>query len=629
MSSDLRTTINDAEANTGWTGDDTATPVSDTGQFYEGSNSLSTQLSDADEHMYTTQDSVGMGTFNLDWSDVTIYLLVKDNLIQSFANGGVMIVIGDGTDRIGYDVGGYDARGLPLPFFFNCYKLDVSVIVATPGSFATFAGSEANLSQAAATQVGYGTQHLAKAVGSVDNVFMDAIRYIANGSYALRINGGTSGTPEEMADVVGDDISNGWGIVSNPLGSLYYFFAPTEWGEPAANADAYFRAIGEQWLWLGDNGGGHVIGAGNFPFRVIGNATDTISFVISGVAIVNTGAGADFDCSDGNVDTLEIDGCSMTGLATFQAPSAGGTSRFCRNTIFRTCGQITHNGADMSGSSVLESTVAANGAALFYDEATDPDGEMDDMTFSQGGNAHHAITFGTNIPASITLRGLDFSGFSSSDDNDGSIFRFNDTSGSITLNLVGCSHDGSGFTVDDRAGATVTVVVDPVTTLVHVTDNLGADLQNARVPLEAADGTGDFPFEESVSITRSGSTATVSHTGHGLQTNDWAVIRGADQPEYNGPHQITVTGTNSYTFTVSGTPDSPATGTIISSGAIISGLTDVNGDISASRTFTSDTPVKGTVRKSTTSPRFKSFALVGTIDNVTGLTINVRMILDE
>ena len=629
MSVDNRTIINDCEANTGWSGDDSATVNNDAGQFYQGSNSLSTQLSDSDEQMHTIEDSVSTGTFSLDWSDSTLYLLVKDNLTNNAAAGGMQFVIGDAADLIGYDVGGNDATGVPLPTFFSSYKLDVSVIVAAPGTFTAFVGTEANLDQTVVTRIGYGSLHASKAVGAIDNVFMDAFRYIANDSYALTINGGTSGTPETMSDVAGDDVTNGWGMVSNPLGDQYIFFAPTEWGESGASADHFFAADGEQWFWLGDNGGGHAVGATHFPFRVVGNATDTGSFVISNVSIVNVGTRADLLLDNADVNTLEIDGCSFTGLGAIEAPSLGGTSRFCTNTIFSDCGRIDHNGSDMDGCSVLLSSVAADEGALFYDETVDPDGEMDNMTFSQGTNAHHAIRFGINVPAAMTLRNLDFSGFSSSNDVDGSVFRFDDTSGSITLNLVGCTTDGSGFTVDDAAGVTVTVVIDPVTTLVNVQDDLGVDLQNARVLVEAADGAGDFPFNESVTITRSGGTATVTHTTHGLVTGDIVIIRGANEQEYNGPFTITVTTASEYTYTVSGSPATPATGTIVASGAILSGLTDVNGDISASRTFGSDTNVKGSVRKSTASPRFKNFQISGTIDNITGLTINVRMVSDE
>lgn len=256
---DNRTIINDCEANTGWTGDDTANPISDAGSFYQGSGALSTQLSNADEQMNTTQDSVGAGTFSLDWSDVTLYLLVKDNLNTSAALGGVQFVIGDGTDLTGYDVGGFDKTGLVLPNFYYSYKLDVSVRVAAPGSFTNYAGTEANLNQAAATAVGYGSLHTAKAVGSTDNVVMDCFRYIANGSYALTIDGGASGTPETMTDVLVDEIAGGWGLVANPKGNQFDFFGPTEWGTPSGTADSYFEASDEQWYLLADDIG--VLGA--------------------------------------------------------------------------------------------------------------------------------------------------------------------------------------------------------------------------------------------------------------------------------------------------------------------------------------------------------------------------------
>jgi len=630
VSVDNRTTINDCEANTGWSGDDTATPVSDAGSFYEGSNSLSTQLSNSDEHMYTTQDSVAAGTFNLDWSDSTLYLLVKDNLGKDFTNGGVMFVIGDGTNRVGYDVGGNDAPGLILPTYFQSYKLDVSVIVTTPGSFNAFAGSEASLAQTACTQIGYGSNHLAKAVGSVDNVFMDCFRYIANDSYALTINGGTSGTPETMADVQGDDVTNGWGMVGNPIGEQYVFFAPTEWGEATASADHHFTASNEQWYWLGDNGGGHSIGATHFPFRVIGNATDTGSFVISNVVIVNTGTGADFDCSDTNIDTLEIGGCTVIGLSTFSAPSSGGTSRFCTGTIFSQCGAVTHNGASMNGCSLLESTVAANASALIYNETTDPDGEADDLTFTKGAAAHHALELGTSSPTSVTLRGWSATGFNASNAQNDSTFHVKRTSGDVTINVVG----GTGNFSYKTDGANVTIVLDPVTTKIIVKDENDALFQNARVRVEAGNGSGDLPFEDTVTITRVTTTASVAHTAHGLANGAKVVIRDAAQPEYNGVHTVSNVTTNAYDYTVSGSPATPATiasgkSAITSTGVVVEGLTDVNGEVSASRSFTVNQAVRGVVRKATSSPYYRSSPFTDTVDKTAGLTKTIQLQLDE
>lgn len=64
-------------------------------------------------------------------------------------------------------------------------------------------------------------------------------------------------------------------------------------------------------------------------------------------------------------------------------------------------------------------------------------------------------------------------------------------------------------------------------------------------------------------ITRSGSTATVTTAGnHQLVTDQPATIIGADQAEYNGSFFITVTGDTTFTYEVTGTPATPATGTI-------------------------------------------------------------------
>lgn len=64
------------------------------------------------------------------------------------------------------------------------------------------------------------------------------------------------------------------------------------------------------------------------------------------------------------------------------------------------------------------------------------------------------------------------------------------------------------------------------------------------------------------SITRSTTTATVTATGHGYTTNDKINIRGAGQSEYNGDFTVTVVDANTFTYTVSGSPATPATGTI-------------------------------------------------------------------
>ena len=65
------------------------------------------------------------------------------------------------------------------------------------------------------------------------------------------------------------------------------------------------------------------------------------------------------------------------------------------------------------------------------------------------------------------------------------------------------------------------------------------------------------------SITRSSSTATATTaSAHGFINGESVTIAGAAQAEYNGVFVITVTSSTTFTYTVSGTPATPATGTI-------------------------------------------------------------------
>lgn len=65
------------------------------------------------------------------------------------------------------------------------------------------------------------------------------------------------------------------------------------------------------------------------------------------------------------------------------------------------------------------------------------------------------------------------------------------------------------------------------------------------------------------SITRSGTTATVTlPAAHGWASGKRITHAGVDQADYNGTFEITVTGAATYTFQVSGSPTTPATGVI-------------------------------------------------------------------
>ncbi len=71
------------------------------------------------------------------------------------------------------------------------------------------------------------------------------------------------------------------------------------------------------------------------------------------------------------------------------------------------------------------------------------------------------------------------------------------------------------------------------------------------------------------SITRAGATATVTITaGHTFSVGQLVFISGADQTEYNGAFTVVTVTSTTFTYAVTGTPVTPATGTIVATSAV-------------------------------------------------------------
>ncbi len=318
-----------------------------------------------------------------------------------------------------------------------------------------------------------------------------------------------------------------------------------------------------------------------------------------------------------------------------------GTNTTADSCTFLGCDRIDLNEADISGSSILTPSVAADEGAVYDNRTTTVAtniSELDNCTFSQGANAHHAIRFGANVDDDITLTGIAFNGFSSADDANGSTLRFDATSGSLNVNLVGCTVDGaaaseSNVGVDDAAGISVTLVIDPVTTLVNVKDADGNNVENARVFVETAAtiASGEI-FEAAVtSITQAAGTATCTTTAaHGLETGDLVVIRGAQADGYNKVATATVSSTTVFTYPVDSGLGSPATGTPVVSFVALHGLTNASGNISASKSWAAAQQMKGWARKkNASSPFYKDADIAFTMDINNGNTINTVLQPDE
>lgn len=450
---DNRTQLQDCDATADVATDSTADPQSrttETGLLIEGGSAIAFQVTNAQEYIAFDLDSAG-ATFNLDLSDSTIYINIKDNLNDTFGNLGALVVLNDGADGgggdcIGYTAGGSDAVGLPYRRQYHAFKLDVSEPVATPGTdnvdFYTYNGTEAGLDQTAIQQIGYGSIHLAKAVGTTPNAWFDGIYYIANDSYAATINGGTSGTPETMTDVVGDDETVGACMFSNPKGSEFDFFAPTEWGNSTATANTYFTADNEQWYWIGDNGGGRSVGVGHFPFRIVGNATDTIDIKWTSIVIVNIGARATFTAGDTNVDVMQFDNVTFIDVGAITFPVYDANDKWVRNCTFVNCDQVVPSTSEFTDCT-FNGTTDANGALLLSSGTN-----LDGLNFISDGAGHAIYITSTGT---YDLTNFTYSGFGADGTTDAVVY--NNSGGAVTLNISG----GDTPTVRNGASATTTI----------------------------------------------------------------------------------------------------------------------------------------------------------------------------
>jgi hypothetical protein len=177
------------------------------------------------------------------------------------------------------------------------------------------------------------------------------------------------------------------------------------------------------------------------------------------------------------------------------------------------------------------------------------------------------------------------------------------------------------FNKTDGASAAVTGV-DSETSLSLASDAFPDGNEDYRVG-------GAFPDEDTVTISNSGTTATVTHTGHGMSSNDNTYIEGGDQVGNEGVYQINFISANSYSYTMLSSPSSP-TGTITSTFVALFGSSDANGEVSTSRIYSVDQPVAGWARNTISgAPYYQEGIITGTITTSGGLSATAVLVSDE
>lgn len=597
------TRVVDASSITGWTAE-TATPTAEPDFFYQGTGSISAQIKTSENGFFFTSTAQDMTT-----PKVAILKILATNKDVLDGNG-MILRIGSVVSVAYYQYNSiFTASTYPIPGGFQVVAIDPNVSQwrsATVGS------------PSLSAVIYWAIRADFSATSKSQNVAIDAIDHVTNGKGLTGTAGDGASADGTFTDFITSDegtANNRWGVVQTRDGILYVNGVLTIGSSGAATEFTDTNRV--------------LV----FPHHRVTNGFCGIDFnienastVISATSCFFSGRGALFSSDDTRPDYAIVGTagvCTISG-STFSVfrQIDWNSDVTALNTTYVDGLRVVGDGADLRGAKLSGCTGAADSSYLGWNVATDVDGKLDDSSFTKGTTATHAIELGTSSPTTVTLRGIAFSGYNASNAQNDSTIHVRRTTGTVTINLVGCTGNIS-YKTD---GATVVLVSNPVTLTVTAVDaSTSAALQSVYVLVLA--GT-DFNGGTTVTISRSGSTATVAHTAHGFATGEKVRIRGANEQEYNGIFTITVTGANEYTYTVSGTPATPATGTIKAALAIIDGLTNASGVISGTRSWPADQAFVGRARRGTVRPTYKAQPLTGTIDSGTGASATAPMTAD-
>lgn len=621
---DGRTSLTTADATTGFTDlGGTGAGTLDTEIFYQGTGSVAYSTSNTRTGLLYNMGSAQNFTSN------TFYFLVNCGivgLLATKANGGLTVRFCGATVTDFFEVYVAGSDDFPSSFAGGWAQFVVDIETAytaavTNGDPGTATGGTPPATNAI-QYVGISTVTGGSMPRMVDNTWVDQIARLPDGSAGIIVEGSNGGTvPWSWDDVVtAAVVTNKWATARYADGGAVTLSTPVQIGiNDATNHE--FEDTNKTLLWydqtyLPDDlytiSG--VFGTGvNSVVAGIKTGTGTAATGAQGWTIQSASGGArwNLDFDDANTDVVGFYGCSFINANDLQLDVLGVE---CINTLYIGCVSATVSNSLQQRISVINAATIAGTAFMITDDL----GDINNSSFEF--SAGHAIEL-TGAANNYTLSKVTFTGYGANTTNNAALY-IPATTGTFNINVDNGTTYRSG-------GATVNIVLSPVTTQITVRDENNSLLSGALVHLYASDGTGDLPYQASVTITSSGTTATVTHTAHGMITNNWVRILGANEREYNGTFQITVTGTNSYTYTLPGTTTSPATGTITATGVVINQTTSASGVVSDSRTWSSNQPVVGHIRKATSSPYYVEAPLSGTVNSSTGLSIEVKMVRDE
>jgi len=373
--------------------------------------------------------------------------------LDTKANGGLRAVIGSSsTAYYSYYIGGKDTLTFEtwIPVGIDANNATADATTGSPSGTESVFGVVANLPTTSGPTKG-------------NPLGMDALRY---GRHTIEYLNGETADYQTFAkgEAYANDSTRRWGNIEFNKGT-YLIQGFHSLG--AAGTAADFRDSNKVIFWraCAHNLTDDAVSAAYNRIEII-NASTNVDWDNITFSALGTRARGRLVHTAGTFDAVN---CSFIDMDTFSLLAAS----VMTDCTFRRTNAITAPGSTLTGSKVLEPTVAADASALVWNVATDPDGLLDDMEFTTGATAHHAINLGASSLTTVTLRGLTFTGFDAADAANGSVVLLSDQGSDKVWTINAVNVTGTVSVKKTRAGDTFSVVADPRTLTIEVRDEAG------------------------------------------------------------------------------------------------------------------------------------------------------------
>ena len=443
--------INACEDYNNWTG---STP-GDVPDFYkEGTQCVGFEMwksGDNDSYITVTEDLSGTTHLHL-W-----IMLTTLGELNTDANGGIQVYLGDGTNTGYWYVSGSDSY--PGGWFNLVVDLSAAVDSGTKPTMTaiTVLGVRVNLTTGAKKS---------------QDTWIDNI-YTGDG---LIIYGDDAGSPFDLDDVLAEDenTTNGWGIIRK-IGGVFYANGSLKFGDAAGTGDLDF-ADQNQILVFEER----PVNASLYDIAVVANSTGTTQDFyigteaggrgVSGFTIKAEGTKKyTITITDTDLHNVGIYGCNILDAGNIYFPAYDANYEVLSSS-FQQCGVVDPDTCTMKYCNFI----GADAAALLIDSASH------NVSLCNFIANPHGIDFA--ISTTVDLDGCLFSGSNGSSLYDAE----HSISGALTINAGTVENITTNINSSyiEETGGGSTVVINSVSLLVHVDDQAGDDLQDANVYIE-------------------------------------------------------------------------------------------------------------------------------------------------